>query len=98
MSESTDDLIPLAQLAKFLPPPLKHTHASTGARWALRGVGNPRIKLETVKIGGRRFVTRAAVDRFVARLTGGEAVKAAATAERQRQFEDATRELDAQGV
>lgn len=98
MTEPSEELIPLAQVAKFLPPTLRHLHASTAARWALRGVGNPRVKIETVKIGGRRFVTRAAVDRFVARLTGGEAVKAAATAERQRQFQEAEHELEAEGV
>ena len=53
VSESTGDLIPLAQLAKFLPPPLKNIHASTAARWALRGVGKPRVKIETLKIVGR---------------------------------------------
>jgi hypothetical protein len=32
-------------------------------------VGERRIKLETVKIGGRRYTSRAALVRFVARLT-----------------------------
>ena len=94
MTEPNEDLIPLARVAKFLPPGLRHLHASTAARWALRGVGNPRVKIETVKIGGRRYVTRAAVDRFVARLTGGEAAQADADAERTRQFPDADRALD----
>jgi len=69
MSDLTDDWIPLAKVAKFLPPELGKVHASTAARWALRGVGNPRVKIETVKIGGRRFVTRAAVEKFIAALS-----------------------------
>jgi hypothetical protein len=94
----SDELIPLAQVAKFLPPGLKHLHASTAARWALRGVGNPRVRIETLKIGGRRYVTRAAVDRFVARLTGGEAVAAAASAVRQSEHQRAEREMDEEGI
>ncbi|MFO0822844.1 MAG: DUF1580 domain-containing protein [Gemmataceae bacterium] len=98
VNDTTDDLIPLSQLAKFLPPPLKHVHASTATRWALRGVGNPRVKIETVKIGGRRFVTRSAVERWVARLTGGEAMQAANTLKRQQQYQDADDELAADGL
>ena len=34
-------------------------------RWANTGVGSPRIKLETVRIGGRRFTSQEAFRRFV---------------------------------
>lgn len=98
MIELSDELIPLAKVAKFLPPPLKRVHASTAARWALRGVGNPPVKIETMKIGGRRFVTRAAVERFVARLTGGEVVRANVGLERQQQVQAAELELEREGV
>ena len=37
-------------------------------RWAARGVDG--VKLETYKIGGRRYTTAEALDRFVARLNG----------------------------
>jgi hypothetical protein len=37
-------------------------------RWALKGVDG--VKLETFKIGGRRYTTAEALDRFVARLNG----------------------------
>jgi hypothetical protein len=37
-------------------------------RWALRGVDG--VKLESFKIGGRRYTTAEALDRFVARLNG----------------------------
>ncbi len=37
-------------------------------RWAFRGVDG--VKLESFKIGGRRYTTAEALDRFVARLNG----------------------------
>ena len=37
-------------------------------RWAFKGVDG--VKLETFKIGGRRYTTAEALDRFVARLNG----------------------------
>jgi hypothetical protein len=41
-------------------------------RWALKGLAKGQIKLETVKIGGRRYTSRAALEAFAARLTEGE--------------------------
>ena len=43
-------------------------HRSTTVRWADRGVGG--FRLETVTIGGRRFTSREALARFIARLNG----------------------------
>ena len=37
-------------------------------RWALRGVDG--VKLETFKIGGRRYTTPESVEKFVSRLNG----------------------------
>lgn len=100
MTQSSEELIPLAKVAKFLPPELGRVHASTAARWALRGIGNPRVKLETVKIGGRRFVTRELIARFIAALSqtqgGGDDV--IVSSKRQKQMRDADAILDAAGV
>jgi hypothetical protein len=41
---------------------------ATLSRWAFKGVDG--VKLETYKIGGRRYTTAEALDRFVARLNG----------------------------
>lgn len=100
MSSSSDDLIPLAKVAKWLPPALRNVHASTSTRWALRGIGNPRVKLETVKIGGRRFVTREMIDRFIAALsrTQGAGEDVIVSSKRQKQMRDAGAILDAAGV
>lgn len=52
--------ISLTKLAKELG-----VHASTVWRWSLRGVGGNR--LEHYTLGGRRYTSREAFDRFVAR-------------------------------
>ncbi len=45
-----------------------HPSVPTLWRWALHGLQG--IQLETVKIGGRRYTSFEAIDRFSARLTG----------------------------
>jgi hypothetical protein len=52
---------------------------ATAWRWALRGIGRrderttERVRLETVQIGGRRYTSREAVARFLARLSAPRA-------------------------
>jgi hypothetical protein len=43
-------------------------HRATPIRWADRGVRG--FRLETVTIGGRRYTSREALARFIARLNG----------------------------
>ncbi len=52
----TEDVIPLKDVPKELP---SRIDVSTAWRWAMRGVGG--IKLETVKIGGKKMASRQAV-------------------------------------
>ena len=66
--------------------------------WALRGVGPHRVRIETTKIGGRRYVSRAAVTRFIAALSGGQAGVADATTAPGRTVRQAEQELDADGL
>ena len=56
----TEDLIRLNEVPKVLP---SRVDVSTAWRWAMRGVGG--IKLETVKIGGKKMTSRQAVTRFI---------------------------------
>jgi len=56
----TEDLIRLNEVPKVLP---RRVDVSTAWRWAMRGVGG--IKLETVKIGGKKMTSRQAVTRFI---------------------------------
>ena len=55
-------------LARASPDVPGRPHASTLIRWAMRGVRG--VRLETVVIGGRRFTSLEAIQRFVARLSG----------------------------
>ena len=45
--------------------------AATMWRWALRGVDG--VKLETFKIGGRRYTNSSCVETFISRLNGPRA-------------------------
>lgn len=55
-----EDVIPLRDVPNELP---RRIDVSTVWRWAERGVGG--IKLETVKIGGKKMTSRQAVSRFI---------------------------------
>lgn len=50
-------------------------HITTLHRWSLKGVRG--VKLETVVIGQRRFVTREAINRFIRRLNTTDAERLA---------------------
>ena len=58
------NLLSLAQAARSLPG---RPSPSTLWRWRSRGIGG--VRLETVMIGGRRYVSREALERFVGELT-----------------------------
>lgn len=66
-------------------------------RYVLTGVGGH--KLETVKAGGRRFTSEEAIDRFIAKCTGGEseATKGSSRRAREREITRAERELEQDG-
>jgi hypothetical protein len=55
----------LSQAVKALPT---RPHVSTVWGWATHGING--VRLETAKIGGRRYTSREALARFVARLSG----------------------------
>jgi hypothetical protein len=61
---ATEQLIPLTHAPQAVP---HRPHLSTARRWARQGVGG--VVLETVMIGGRRFTSREALQRFVHRLS-----------------------------
>ena len=58
---ATESLIPWQQAAKHVPG---DPHISTLHRWRVRGVRGK--KLETLLVGGKRFTSREALDRFIA--------------------------------
>ena len=61
--------IPLNEAAGIFPG--KRVHVSTLHRWTLKGVNG--VKLETIQVGKRRFVTKEAIDQFLAELNTSDA-------------------------
>ena len=74
-------------------------HISTAWRWILRGVGGR--KLETVLVGGRRYTSKEAIERFIEQGTAaanGEPVHTRTAKQRARAIAQAERELAAAGI
>ena len=91
----SESLMTLAAAARTLPGRTgRGLHAATVWRWSLRGVRG--VCLETVMIGGIRYTSREALERFIAATTS--AAKGATpifrtSAQRLRAIEAAEREL-----
>ena len=62
----TEELLTFAEAAGRLPSRAsgKHLHKATVHRWAMPG-GLEGARLESIKIGGIRYTTPAALQRFV---------------------------------
>jgi len=58
--DSLEGLIPVADVGKHFPVSVS---PGTVSRWYTSGIGG--IKLQTIKIGGRRYATREAIDAFI---------------------------------
>jgi hypothetical protein len=71
---------------------------STVWRWALRGARG--VKLESMAVGGRRYTTIEAVERFTARCTAAVNGESDRRNERQhhRAIQHAERELEGRGI
>jgi hypothetical protein len=69
---------------------------STVWRWALRGVRGHR--LECIHLGGRRYTTREAFARFIARTNGERVVSGQTPRQREAAIRAADRELDTIGA
>jgi Protein of unknown function (DUF1580) len=64
----------LAAAARLVPPARggECTHFSTILRWILKGAKAPdgsRVRLEAIRLGGRWFTSREALQRFAEKLT-----------------------------
>lgn len=88
-----DDFIPIEQAPDLLPG---KPHVSTLHRWRTRGVQG--VRLATVRLGGRRLVSRAALIEFITSLTsvvdGDSAAAAKSRISRHRTVDVAEREVD----
>jgi hypothetical protein len=80
----------LCEAAKEVPG---RPHVSTLIRWWQRGVRG--VKLETVVVGGRRYTSVEAINRFIARLSEPGGVPAPPVRQQQSEID---RELDRMGI
>lgn len=87
-----ESLLTLKEAAKLLP---RSPHYATLFRWAQKGCRG--AKLESVLIGGIRYTSREALDRFVAGCSGNVPI-VATPKQRQRQIAAAERELAEAGI
>ena len=93
----SEHLLTLSAAARELPGPSgRGVHVATLWRWAHRGVRG--IRLESVMIGGIRYTSREALERFVAATTAAAdgsrpAPQTRTSRQRQRAIESAEREL-----
>lgn len=93
---SQETLLTFPQAAATLPG---RPHVSTLHRWRLRGVRG--VKLETCLIGGRRYTSQEALERFSAATTAaanGEAPKVRTPTQRERAIRQAEQELAREGI
>ena len=87
----------LRLLSKASPDVPGHPHVSTLIRWALRGVKG--VQLDTVVVGGRRFTSLEAIQRFVAQLnTRASVTGTTENSKRQREIDTVKDRLDAEGI
>jgi hypothetical protein len=104
---ATEHKIDLADAAKLVPG---HPHASTLWRWSRRGIkarDGSRVRLEHVRLGGKVFTSREAIERFGAALAAADAAhfdppapppKGRTDAQRRRAVDRATAELAEAGI
>lgn len=74
IDHARETLLSFAQAAKRLPHrgDGKPCHPNTVARWAREGLGS--VILESIRIGGRRYTSVEACQRFFEALTSGDEV------------------------
>ncbi len=89
----TEQLRLLTKASADLPG---HPHVSTVVRWWRRGVRG--VRLETILIGGRRYTSREALQRFVARLSSQSDPEPPLPARRQRDIAAVEEQLDDEGI
>jgi len=91
----SDDLFSFPQASKLVQG---HPHVSTFHRWRLRGIRG--VKLETVLVGGRRYVSRESLRRFCEELNAADShsSESATARSRRREQEKAAAESDCTNV
>lgn len=99
---STETLISLAEAARLRPSGRKGrpTHISTIHRWISHGTAG--VRLESIRLGGARFTSREALQRFGDKLTAGGTSTQGSAANRDTQKHEnddrIEKELDQVGI
>lgn len=96
IATSSESLVLLSKASPHVPG---RPHTSTLIRWADRGTRG--VKLETVLVGGRRFTSLEALERFFAATTAaadGQDPSPRTAARRARDIATAERRLHAAGI
>jgi hypothetical protein len=91
-----ETLLTFAEVTKSIPG---RPHVSTLHRWRQKGVRG--VKLETLLVGGRRMVSREALERFFTNITAAaenDAPSARTPRQRERAIAQAEQELREAGV
>lgn len=96
-----ETLVTIPQASALLPPDDsgRRPHIATIYRWMLRGIRG--VKLETCLVGGKRFTSHEALQRFSEALTRaaqGKAPVPRTSTRRKRHSEAVDRELAAAGL
>ena len=92
----TETVVPIAEAPQHTPG---HPSLATVWRWVLNGTRAG--KLESILIGGRRFTSVEAIQRFAQQSTAaadGDATPVRTSRQRDRAIEQAERQLDAAGI
>lgn len=95
---TTENMIPFPDAPKHIPG---RPHIATVNRFRLRG--SHGVKLETVKVGGRRFTSLEAIQRFVDAVTAAAdgrpaTITAPPSTRRQRELDRVDAELARAGI
>jgi hypothetical protein len=93
---SAESLISINAAAKKIPG---RPHIGTVWRWILTGLNG--TKLESAKVGGRRYTSEEAIQRFIAATTAaadGEQPLIRSPLQRRRAIEQADRDLSQDGI
>lgn len=96
---TNEQLLSFGDASKLLPPGSRPSYA-TWWRWHRRGVGG--VKLETIRVGGKRYTTAEAMQRFIAALSARDRQDTfpanSSPARRERDQRVAETELRKQGI
>jgi uncharacterized protein DUF1580 len=92
----TTDLLSELRLSLSALARRENVHSSTPWRWCLRGIRGHR--LESFNVGGKRFTTTLAYERWIEAINGEPIASGQTARQGEREIDRAEKELDDLGV